>query len=92
MSGIIITANNVQDINVNYKLFRQGKYSEFYIKNKSNQWDTYNVDTIQHNEIRFSKIDTINYILEGTFRFEGINNDGERKIISDGEFRLHYRF
>lgn len=73
-------------------MYRQGLLSEYYIKSESNIWNTFFVDTMHRNEIYFTKIDTINFILEGNLYFEGIDGKGNRKIISEGEFRQHYRF
>ena len=89
-SGIKLTAT-VKKENINYKLFRKNIKSEYY-QILLNEWDSYLVDTTLNNEIFFTKIDTINYLIEGTYEFTGINESGELKTITDGEFRQQYRF
>ena len=92
-TGIILTSNNVRYTNTSYNLYRQGKYSEFYLKNTVlNSWDSYYLDTTNFNKLIITYIDTVDFILKGNFTFTGKNENGNTVSITEGEFRYHYRF
>lgn len=41
-------------------------------------------------ELKFSRLDTINFIASGTFWFDAVNNNGEKVQVREGRFDLHY--
>ena len=91
-SGFRIVNINIQDTDTEYDMyFLPNNRSKYFIK-VAGDWDEYLVDTSTINILRFSKIDTVNFILEGTFQFTGINENGLKKEITEGQFRQHYRF
>ncbi len=94
-SGMNLYARNIQETDLKYKFDfqNQNDLPRFY-EQKQNSVDRirYLIDTSAVNYIIFSKIDTLSFILEGKFYFEGLDDGGNRKIISDGSFRQKYRF
>ncbi len=93
-SGFLLSANNIQSINTKYEIYRKnGDITRYYEdENKDKVRERYYIDSLAENYIIFDKIDTVNFILQGKFYFEGIDSSGIRKTITDGEFRHRYRF
>jgi hypothetical protein len=50
------------------------------------------LDTTMSNNLFITAIDTINFRIEGTFYFTGKNSCDEIRKITDGVFRVTYRF
>jgi len=94
-SGINFYAWNINTPNISYNfIYNNQNYLTRFYENKDNSGNRnrFFIDTSAINYIIFSKIDTLNFILEGKFYFEGLDDGGNRKIISDGSFRQKYRF
>lgn len=60
--------------------------------NKEVNCRKFRLDTLISNDLFLTKIDTINFELEGTFFLECKNECNETVKITDGEFRVKYRF
>lgn len=65
----------------------------YYISNDENTSDCtyyYDLDSTNHNYINIENIDTVNYILTGTFGFTAVNDCAESIAVSDGYFDIKY--
>jgi hypothetical protein len=54
--------------------------------------DHYVLDTLSENLIIFTNVDTSLFLIEGQFFYKGVDSCGKSIVISDGQFRQHYRF
>ena len=92
-TGMYMKAKYLYSIDKEYKLFRDQntttRYFEFDSNGNSNR---FSLDTLTKNKIILSKLDTVNYLIEGQFEFECVDINNQRVKISNGEFRQKYRF
>lgn len=92
-SAIKVRAKSVESQDQIYPLLAPGKIISFYTEsNNASLCSTYKMDTTLHNYILLNEIDTINRIVAGEFEFTGQDTCGKVVHITDGRFRLNYRF
>lgn len=94
-SLIGIFGKNVREINTDYNLgANPGPIISFYLdKPYTDTCTSCYIDTsATSNIIQFTEIDTINYIVAGSFEFVGHDKCGKTVRVSDGEFRLRYTY
>jgi len=63
--------------------------------NKPDNCGFYNLDTLSSNILNILEVDTINYIIKGTFEFTAIDEFGtcrDTVRFTDGFFHVNYRF
>ena len=53
---------------------------------------TYSIDSSYNRRLTILSIDTINFIVEGTFEFTAISECQDTVRITDGYFEIEYRF
>lgn len=93
---IKIRSEQIFSINKNYKLNNgntKGSQTFFADRTTSKDCSTYDVSFDSTDSLYISEIDTVNYIIAGKFdQFTGIDTCGNKVHVTDGEFRLRYRF
>jgi hypothetical protein len=60
----------------------------FYGKNKNNPSETFEIDSRTPHFIEVETLDTIRYIVSGTFQFDAISNLGNKIKVRSGRFDL----
>jgi hypothetical protein len=86
--AIIIFTYLTQEGFPNYKIRNRKPFIDF--KNCGNYYRDTTVRNM--NLINFSDIDSVNFIMEGTFEFEASNSDcGDTIRVTDGYFKAKYR-
>ena len=91
-NGLYFFLKEIKDEEIYYSFDVGSTISSRYFETKNNVKERFFVNFSFENYINFSTIDTINFILEGTFQFTGNTDNGEAKEITNGEFRQRYRF
>lgn len=85
--GITIIQSNPLSINTPYSLINKARY----IKNPNPQLGChYEFENAYQGTINFTKIDTVNFIISGTFEFSTVTDDCENINITNGRFDLQY--
>ena len=74
------------------KFHSNNSLKSYYFKKDLDVCNLYYVDTLSTNILRINLLDTINYKMEGTFIFSSKNECNETVKITDGNFRVKYRF
>lgn len=91
--GIGIVVLDPLEIGVNYQFMDvgQGQARARYFIDPNPQLGCHYVynDTYQ-GSVRFTKIDTVNFIISGTFEFSTVTDDCENINITNGRFDLQY--
>ncbi len=85
--GIGINLNDPLNTNISFNLVDRARYQEDSNPQLGCQYQF--SDTYQGSVI-FTKIDTVNFIISGTFEFSTINEDCENIDITEGRFDLQY--
>ena len=92
-SALKVRAKYVQFVDEIYPLATLGQVPSFYVDRKtSSLCSTYKIDTTKYNYLLLNEIDTVNFIVGGEFEFTGQDSCGKVVHITDGRFRLNYRF
>ncbi len=85
--GITIILGDQLEENINYSLVGQAEY----LVNPNPQLGChYEFENTYQGYLTFTKIDTENFILSGTFEFSTVNDDCENADITNGRFDLQY--
>lgn len=85
--GIFMTVNDPITINTEYELIGMARY---FVDNNPNIGCHYQFEDSYSGRVVFSKIDTQNFIVSGTFEFSTVNQDCENIDIMAGRFDLQY--
>lgn len=92
-SAVKLYAKNIDSTGLRYVIRRPGTtFSSYIDRNTKKLCDSYKMDTLKYNYLRLNEIDTINYIVGGEFEFTGQDSCGNVVQITEGKFRLRYRF
>ena len=85
-NGIKLHSNIIYPLGKNNGIGNASLYG-YYGKNGTPSFYTDNIST---GELKITKLDSINYIISGTFWFDAINSNGQKVQIRDGRFDMQY--
>ena len=91
--GIYMVVLNPIEIGINYQFMDlgQGQASAKYFKDPNPQLGChYEYSDTYEGIVRFTKIDTVNYTISGTFEFSTVNENCEDVKITNGRFDMQY--
>jgi hypothetical protein len=93
-NGFYFSLKNIKEENFEYSFDQGSNIVSRYVEDEDEDGtkERYFIDFSKDNSIIFSRIDSINFILEGEFHFIGKTESGAIKEITEGQFRQHYRF
>ena len=91
--GVYIVVLDPFEIGVNYQFMDlgQGQARVRYFEDPNPQLGChYEYNDTYQGTVRFTKIDTVNYIISGTFEFSTVNENCEDVKITNGRFDMQY--
>jgi hypothetical protein len=91
--GIYMVVLDPIEIGINYQFMDlgQGQASAKYFEDPNPQLGChYEYNDTYQGTVRFTKIDTVNYIISGTFEFSSVTDNCENINITNGRFDLQY--
>ncbi|HRZ31584.1 MAG TPA: hypothetical protein P5188_04690 [Flavobacterium sp.] len=91
--GVYIVVLDPFEIGVNYQFMDlgQGQARVRYFEDPNPQLGChYEYNDTYQGTVRFTKIDTVNYIISGTFEFSSVTDNCENINITNGRFDLQY--
>src|SRR5690606_32899510 len=84
--SILITVLEPFTINQTYSLTNKARFIKYSEENTC----YYDFEHCYEGNVKFTKIDQVNYIISGTFEFSTVNDECEVVHITDGRFDMRY--
>jgi hypothetical protein len=91
--GIFIVVLNPFEVNINYEFMDIGQSNarvRYFVNLDPQLGCQYGFNDTYQGSVTFTKIDTVNFIIAGTFEFSTVNDNCENINITNGRFDLQY--